>query len=155
MRKLILGAMMAMTMLPLATPADAQRRDDDRRWDRRDDRRDDRRRYDRDDWRRGRSYDWNRPDPRYRNYDAARYYHQGNYRERRLGRNDRIYRGNDGRYYCRRDDGTTGLILGGVLGGLLGNQIGLGGSNTLSTLLGAGGGALLGREVDRGGVRCR
>jgi hypothetical protein len=136
MRKFVLAAMMAVSALPLATPADAQRRD-------------------RDDWRRGSSYDWNRPDPRYRNYDAARYYRQGNYRERRLARTDRIYRGNNGRYYCRRKDGTTGLIVGGVLGGLLGNTLASGGSNTLATLLGAGGGALLGREVDRGNVRCR
>jgi hypothetical protein len=150
MRKLILGAMMAITALPLAAPADAQRRDDDRRYDRRDDRG-----RDRDDWRRGRSYDWNRPDPRYRNYDAARYYHQGNYRERRLSRNDRIYRGNNGRYYCRRDDGTTGLLIGGVAGGVLGNLLSNGGSSTLATLLGAGGGALLGRSIDRGNVKCR
>jgi hypothetical protein len=107
------------------------------------------------DWQRGRNYDWNRPDPRYRGYDAARYYRQGNYRERRLTRYDRIYRGNDGRYYCRRSDGTTGLIVGGVLGGLLGNSLANGSSNTLATLLGAGGGALLGQSVDRGNVRCR
>ena len=43
------------------------------------------------------------------------------YRSYRLGRIDRIYRGSDNRYYCRRDDGTTGLIVGGIAGGLLGN----------------------------------
>jgi len=103
----------------------------------------------------GGGYDWNRPDPRYGGYDAVRYYHPGGYRERRLTRYDRIYRGSDGRYYCRRSDGTTGLIVGGVLGGLLGNAIANGHSTTLATVLGASGGALLGRSIDRGNIRCR
>ena len=103
----------------------------------------------------GHRYDWNRPDPRYGYYDAARSYRPGGYRERRLTRYDRIYRGYDGRYYCRRSDGTTGLIIGGVLGGVLGNAIADGHSSTLATLLGAGGGALLGRSIDRGNIRCR
>ncbi|WP_157216843.1 glycine zipper 2TM domain-containing protein [Flavisphingomonas formosensis] len=85
-------------------------------------------------------------------WDPARHYHRGNYRARRLGRDDRIYRGGDGRYYCRRNDGTTGLVIGGIAGGLLGNAIG---GDTLGTLLGAGGGAVLGRSIDRGNVRCR
>jgi len=107
------------------------------------------------DWQRGHNYDWNRPDPNYGGYDAARYYHPGNYSERRLGRHDRVYRGNDGRYYCRRSDGTTGLIVGGVLGGLLGNAVANGHSSTLATLLGASGGALIGHSIDHGNVRCR
>ena len=74
---------------------------------------------------------------------------------RRLGRNDRIYRGSDNRYYCRRSDGTTGLIIGGIAGGLLGNSLAGGGSRTLGTLLGGGAGALLGQSIDRGQVKCR
>lgn len=103
------------------------------------------------------NYDWNRPDPSYGGYDAGRYHREDRrrYRERRLSRNDRIYRGNDGRYYCRRDDGTTGLIVGGIAGGVLGNVIAPGGSETIGTLIGAGAGALIGREVDRGEARCR
>lgn len=80
------------------------------------------------------------------------------YRERRLGKNDRVYRGRDGRYYCRRSDGTTGLIVGGIAGGALGNVIAPGDSKTLGTVLGAIGGAVAGRAIDRGGnndVRCR
>lgn len=103
-------------------------------------------------------YDHNRPDPRYGNYRADRYYVSGNqYRARQLGRNERIYRGNDNRYYCRRSDGTTGLIIGGLTGGVLGNAIAPGGSKTLGTLLGGGIGALLGQSVDRNGgkVTCR
>jgi len=85
-------------------------------------------------------------------WDPARHYHGGHYRERRMGRNDRIYRGGDGRYYCRRSDGTTGLVIGAIAGGVLGNAIG---GDALGTLLGAGGGALLGQSIDRGNVRCR
>lgn len=87
-----------------------------------------------------------------RDWDASRSYRQGNHRERRLGRDDQIYRGRDGRAYCRRNDGTTGLVIGAIGGGVLGNVLGGG---TLGTLLGAGGGGLLGRQVDRGKVRCR
>lgn len=87
-----------------------------------------------------------------RNWDPADHCQRGNYRERRLSRNDRIYRGRDGRYYCRRNDGTTGLVVGAIAGGVLGNAIG---GDTLSTLLGGAGGALLGRSIDRGNIRCR
>ena len=110
----------------------------------------------RDDYRHYRNYDWNRPDRRYGGYYADRYYRDGRYYQpRRLSYNDRIYRGRDGRYYCRRSDGTTGLIIGAALGGLLGNQIARGESNTVGTIIGAGAGALLGREISRGDVRCR
>jgi len=100
-------------------------------------------------------YDWNNPDPRYNGYYADRYYRSDpRYREYRLSANDRIYRGQDGRYYCRRSDGTTGLIVGGIAGGVLGNIIAPGGSKTLGTIIGAAGGAALGTAVDQGEVRC-
>ena len=62
----------------------------------------------------------------------------------------REYRGNDGRLYCRRSNGTTGLVVGGVAGALAGRAIDTRGDRTLGTLGGAAAGALLGREVDRG-----
>ena len=103
-----------------------------------------------------RNYDYNRPDPAYGDYDAGRYYRDDNRRrERRLSRNDRVYRGKNGQYYCRHNDGTTGLLIGGAAGGLLGNIIAPGGSETLGTLLGAAGGALAGRAIDRDNVRCK
>lgn len=93
------------------------------------------------------------------NYDASRYYRDGsNYQERELASNDRVYRGTDGRYYCKRNDGTTGLIVGAVGGGVLGNVIDGGHSRGVGTILGALGGALAGRAVERGGsnsIRCR
>lgn len=104
------------------------------------------------------NYDYDRVDPAYNGYYADRYYVDNRrYRERRLAANDRVYRGQDGRYYCRRNDGTTGLLIGGAAGGLLGNAIAPGGSGLLGTVLGAAGGALAGRAIDRNNsdVRCR
>ncbi|NYT42866.1 glycine zipper 2TM domain-containing protein [Sphingomonas sp. R-74633] len=104
------------------------------------------------------SYDYNRPDPSYGGYYADRYYREGaNYREHRLSRNDRVYRGQDGRYYCRRSDGTTGLVVGGIAGGVLGNIIAPGGSELLGTVLGAAAGAAVGSSVDKNSsdARCR
>ena len=101
-------------------------------------------------------YDWNRPDPSYGGYYADRYYRDdARYQERRLSDNDRVYVGNDGRYYCRRSDGTTGLIVGGIAGGVLGDIVAPGGSKTLGTILGAAGGAAAGAAIDSSNVRCR
>lgn len=105
-------------------------------------------------------YDWDRPDPTRGGYYADDYYRSDRrYRERRLSNNDRIYRGRNGQYYCRRSDGTTGLIVGGIAGGVLGNVIASGKSETLGTVLGAIGGAAVGTAIDRSGnkndVRCR
>ncbi len=103
-----------------------------------------------------RQYDYNRPDPSYGGYDASRYYREDpRHRERRLSHNDRVYRGQDGRYYCRRSDGSTGLVVGAIIGGVLGNQIAPGDSEVLGTILGAGAGALVGQAIDRGDARCR
>ncbi|MEG8040704.1 glycine zipper 2TM domain-containing protein [Sphingomonas sp. LR60] len=127
MKKALLTALAIATVSTpmVAAPADAQRRDRDRdyQWH-----------GDRNDW------------------DASRDYRRGNYRERRLSREDQVYRGRDGRSYCRRNDGTTGLVVGGAGGALLGNLVGGG---LLGTLAGGGAGALLGRQIDRGKVRCR
>jgi hypothetical protein len=147
---------------PAAALAEPQNRRDRRdryedRWDRREDRRD--RREDRRDRREDR---WDRREDRWDRrpagyWDAAQYYRRDDrrYRPRRLGRDDRIYRGSDNRYYCRRDDGTTGLIIGGMAGGVLGNIIAPGGSKTLGAILGAGAGALIGRAIDDGDIVCR
>jgi len=81
---------------------------------------------------------------------------RGRYVEpRRLGRNDRVWRGDDGRWRCRRDNGTTGLIIGAGVGALAGRAIDTEGDRALGTVLGAVGGGLLGREIDRGDIRCR
>ena len=177
MRKLVLAAVAASVALPVAftQPASAQYRRSETRQEQRECRRelrraDTRREYRRErrecqreiaraqarDWRNWRNYDYNRYETGYDTYYADRYYREGSYYPvRRLGRNDRIYRGSDGRYYCRRSDGTTGLIIGAGVGAMIGNSIDDGRSSILGTLIGAGAGAALGREIDRGSVRCR
>lgn len=67
----------------------------------------------------------------------------------------RTWRGKDGRVYCRRPNGTTGLIVGGAVGALAGRAIDGGRNRTLGTIAGAAGGALLGREIQRGSARQR
>ena len=85
-----------------------------------------------------------------------RYDSRGRYVEpRRLRREDRVWRGRDGRYYCKRDNGTTGLVIGAALGGLAGHEIAGNGDKMLGTILGAVGGGLLGRSLDRGELKCR
>jgi hypothetical protein len=96
-------------------------------------------------------------DPYATDYDASRYYRENTrYAERRLGADDEIYRGSDGRYYCKRSDGTIGLVIGGVGGAALGNVIDGGRNRVAGTLIGGALGALLGRAVDQSAdVRCR
>jgi len=112
-------------------------------------------------WRRGNGgYGYNNGvvrDPYATDYDASRYYRDDpRYTERRLSAQDEVYRGSDGRYYCKRSDGTTGLIVGGVGGAALGNIIDGGHSRAAGTLIGGALGALLGQSVDRStDVRCR
>nr|WP_315457567.1 glycine zipper 2TM domain-containing protein [uncultured Sphingorhabdus sp.] len=96
---------------------------------------------------------WGYKDKKGRAYDRG--YREGRRDAQRLGSNARVWRGDDGRYYCKRDDGTTGLIIGAAVGGLAGNEIAGRGDKTLGAILGAAGGALLGREIDRSNYRCR
>lgn len=93
----------------------------------------------------------------YRSYDDDDYYEDRRRRyDEPVYRGTRVWRGDDGRAYCRRSDGTTGLLIGGATGALLGREVaGRRGDRTLGAILGAAGGALIGREVDRGGSRCR
>ena len=107
-------------------------------------------------------------DPRYNDdrdegdYDAAQYYQSGpRYQERVLTTDERVYRGRDGKYYCKRNDGTTGLIIGGIAGAGLGNVIDGGHSRTAGTLIGALVGAVAGQAIERNSnnqnqqLRCR
>ncbi len=184
MRRFVLSVCLAATAaLGLTAPALAQSASDQRRFDAALDRLDneitvfraERDRYQsarasyrgsyRDDYRQGNggppplAYQ----DDRYENgYDPSQYYRDGpNYRERELAANDRVYRGTDGRYYCKRNDGTTGLIVGAGAGGILGNVIDGGHSRAAGTLIGAAIGALAGRSIDQNSgatsnsVRCR
>lgn len=66
----------------------------------------------------------------------------------------REWRGDDGRLYCRKSDGTVGLVIGAAGGALLGRAVDTRGERTTGTILGAAGGALLGREIAKK-RRCR
>ena len=91
-------------------------------------------------------------------YDAARYYRDDpRYQERRLSAQDEVYRGSDGRYYCKRNDGTTGLVIGAIGGGVVGNVIDGGHNRVAGTLIGGVLGALAGKAIDQSNsdVRCR
>ncbi len=88
--------------------------------------------------------------------DRAMYDSYGRYTEpRRISYDDRIWRSRDGQYHCRRDNGTTGLIIGGAVGALVGRELDGGRDRTVGTIIGAAGGSLLGRAIDRGELRCR
>ncbi|KRA84557.1 glycine zipper 2TM domain-containing protein [Altererythrobacter sp. Root672] len=83
-----------------------------------------------------------------------RRYRQAYYGGESVNRNTRVWRGNDGRTYCRKKDGTTGLIIGGAAGALLGREVDSSGDRALGTILGAAAGALIGKELDDG-MKCR
>jgi hypothetical protein len=89
-----------------------------------------------------------------RAHEAQAYDSRGYYVEPRpITRADYVWRGHDGRYYCRRSNGTTGLVIGAGVGALVGHEL-AGGDRTLGTIVGAAAGGLLGREIDRGQLRC-
>jgi len=90
----------------------------------------------------------------YDRYDGPRY---SRYYDRAGNYHGPTWRGRDGRIYCRRSNGTTGLIVGGAAGALIGREVDGGRSRATGTIIGAALGALLGREVQRGrnSRRCR
>jgi hypothetical protein len=83
-----------------------------------------------------------------------RQYRAGTYEPYPLARDDYVYRGSDGRYYCRRRDGTIGLVVGAGVGAVLGNLIAPRGSRTLGAIIGAAGGAAVGYAIERQEMRC-
>ena len=104
---------------------------------------------------------WDRDDYRGHHRDRAYHGRSRGYDQRAYARYNgppryNSWRGDDGRMYCRRSDGTTGLLVGGAVGGVIGHEMaGRRGDRTLGTILGVAGGALLGRAIDRGGSSCR
>lgn len=89
---------------------------------------------------------YNQSRPYYMNYDRGW--------GQPVRRDTRVWRGNDNRYYCRKDDGTTGLLVGAGVGALLGHEVAGRGDRTLGAILGGAAGALLGRSIDRSSTRC-
>jgi hypothetical protein len=74
-------------------------------------------------------------------------YDSRHHRSEPVYRNTRTWRGDDGRYYCRKSDGTTGLIIGAAAGALLGREVDGGYNHTTGTIIGGVLGALLGKSV--------
>lgn len=158
MRNLVIASALAATVLGgTAAVAQPAPRYDDRYEDSYDDRYDDRtvadldaaqRRFDTAQARFDRERDLYERERRV--YEDARVRYEAD-RERLAYRGD-TWRGQDGQVYCRRSDGTTGTIVGGVAGGLLGRAIDGGRRSAVGTLLGAGAGALLGRGIEKSGT---
>jgi hypothetical protein len=82
------------------------------------------------------------PKPAAQSEDYNRYYD-----------NDGYYSGptwqENGRTYCRRRDGTAGLIVGAAAGALIGRAIDGGRNRATGTIVGGAVGAVVGREVAR------
>lgn len=70
-----------------------------------------------------------------------------------LESSDRIYRSENGHYYCKRSDGRTGALVG-ATGEALGNVIAPGKSEKLGKILDKGGSNLTRRAIERRRIRC-
>ena len=84
-------------------------------------------------------------------YDSRGRYRQPHY----INRNSHVWRGRDGRYYCRLENPTPGLVIGAGVGALAGHELAGNGDRTLGAILGGVLGGVLGRQIDRGDLRCR
>jgi hypothetical protein len=146
---------------------------DDRRWDDRRDRRDEARAYRngyRDGWRAENRRDgwrgqtWRGSNNGYRyddrgnwngNWNGNSNYRYPTWRGASVNGSAPYWWGNNGQVYCRRQDGTAGLIVGALAGGTLGNVIAREGDKRLGSVIGGTLGAVLGNELAKGNVRCR
>jgi hypothetical protein len=71
-----------------------------------------------------------------RSFDPAARYRTGpQYGLKLLDAAERVYRSRDGRYFCKRPDGSAGLITGNVDGDALGDAIQPGHSRTVQALI--------------------
>ena len=66
----------------------------------------------------------------------------------------RMWQDSQGRWRCKRSNGTTGLIIGAAGGALVGRAIDTHGERATGTILGAAAGALVGRQIQRSTVHC-
>ncbi len=100
-------------------------------------------------------YGWNGNG--YSNGQPAYYNSNPNWRSTgyQNGYQNQYYWGSNGQMHCRKQDGTTGLIVGALAGGTLGNVIAKEGDKRLGSVIGGTLGALLGNELAKGSVRCR
>lgn len=82
--------------------------------------------------------------------------HDTGYRHsHRVDNGVQYWEGQDGRYYCKRSNGTVGLLVGGAAGALIGRAVDTRGSRATGTIVGAAAGALIGREIQKSRARAR
>lgn len=82
--------------------------------------------------------------------------HETGYRHsHRVDNGVQYWEGQDGRYYCKRSNGTVGLLVGGAAGALVGRAVDTSGSRATGTIIGAAAGALIGREIQRSRAKAR
>ena len=71
-----------------------------------------------------------------------------------LDYNDRVYRGEDGAYYCQRTDGTLGLVVMAEGGALPPELIAPGRSGKLGSVVARPGGGAIREAIERHALRC-
>lgn len=81
--------------------------------------------------------------------------HNGDIQYRRNQDGIRYWQGQDGRYYCRRGNGTVGILIGGAAGALVGRALDTRGDRATGTIIGAAAGALLGNHIAKQQTSCR
>jgi hypothetical protein len=90
------------------------------------------------------------PGDAYEGVDAAAEQNEpGDQADQGESESGQTWQGQDGQTYCRRSDGTTGLIVGGGAGALVGRGIDGGRHRGTGTILGAIAGAIVGSAVER------
>lgn len=99
------------------------------------------------------TFDHDRPPPG-RSYFADDFFRRptGNDSERRLLADDRIYRGRDAHFYCRRPDGTTGAVTG---AGMSSVRLANGQSGLILLVLSDAAGRPIDANSSQGELRCR
>jgi hypothetical protein len=98
-------------------------------------------------------YGWNGNNGSNRWNNAPVYYGNSNWRP--ASQQNPYWWGANGQVQCRRQDGTTGLLVGALAGGTLGNMLAREGDKRLGSVIGGTLGAVLGNELAKGNVRCR
>ena len=65
------------------------------------------------------------------------------------------WQGQDGKTYCKKKDGTVGLLVGAAVGVLIGRAIDTRGDRTPGTILGGVAGAIIGKKIAQGKTTCQ
>lgn len=87
--------------------------------------------------------------------DYAAHYSDSPYAGHPMSYNDRIFAGEDGRFYCQRHDGSLGLAVMAGGGPLPANLLRQNRSAKLGALIGSDGGTAVRHAVDAGALICR